>query len=420
MTQEDNAAPWPPFSALDSHGAAVLQRVEDRIEELGINLVNRYRAELVEYRSLNHNAIESDMLPLAIQNVRDLLNYCRSGIPFTAEQIENFRASAARRSHQFVSMQSVLHAYRIWGQTVWNAIHEEASRGTEEERTAVLGIAKSVMEHVDRVSVIVAQAFLEEASGIRRDHNVLRRDFMDALLLPTPSTEAAGRFLTTMEVELQGQFAVVLFRRNPEEHSADLRSALATARFHLQPSGEQYLAGIRDNEIVVICPSPKLSDFEILKTNARTAAGQLPQFVGSIGRRHSAVAGISQSYDEAHEAVMIGLSSGLSGQCLAYADVLLDNVVRNSPYSDALLQETIVPLRAYDAQRGTDLLKTLECYYNNRFNLSKAAASLSVQPNTVTYRLERIRELTGHDPTYPDGLLLLCLGLKRHRIRKMN
>ncbi|MHA3723852.1 PucR family transcriptional regulator [Leucobacter sp. HY1910] len=411
-------------SVLDEHGDSVLSRVENRIVELGTRLVDRYRRELVEYRGLGQNTVENDMLPLAIRNIRDLLESCRTGVPFGSEEIENFRSSAARRSYQFVSMQSVLHAYRIWGQTVWEAIHEEASRGTDAERNAALGIARSVMEHVDRVSVIVAQAFLEEASGIRRDHNLLRGDFLDALLLGKATTEPAERFLTVMEVELQQHYVVVLFRRMPGEEEIDLRSALATAVFHLQrsglqESGEGLLSGIRGDEIVVVAPVDTPADYEALKARSREAAGQLSVFVGAIGRMHRQVAGIVKSYSEAHEAVVTGLSAELTGQCLAYSDVLLDNLVRESKYADDLLQEVIIPLNDYDARRGTELLHTLECFYDNRFNLSRAAATLLVRPNTVTYRLERIRDITGYDPAYPDGLLLLSLALKRHRIRRI-
>lgn len=223
---------------------------------------------------------------------------------------------------------------------------------------------------------------------------------------------------------MQQHYVVVVFRRAPGVEQADVRAALATVVFHvqkfgLQQSGEGLLSGVRGDEVVVICPVATPADYEALKARAREAAGQLGVFVGAIGRRHHQIAGISKSYREAREAAVTGLSAGLSGQCLAYSDVLLDNLVRESEYADDLLQDVIIPLSNYDARRGTELLHTLECFYDNRFNLSRAAAVLSVRPNTVTYRLERVREITGYDPAYPDGLLLLSLALKRHRIRKI-
>lgn len=419
MPTQSSEVPWPRYSPLDQNGDVLLRRVEARIEELGALLVDRYRAELVEYRGLGQNAVENDMLPLAIRNIRNLLECCRTGVPFGREEIEVFRSSAARRSYQFVSMESVLHAYRIWGQTVWGAIEEEAQRGSSDERAAALGIAQRVMEHVDRVSVIVAQAFLEEASGVRRDHTALRGDYLEAILLGNAKTEPAERFLTSMAVELQGHYVVALFRRVPGVDDTGLREALATAVFHLQGEGAELLSGIRDDELIVICPVETPAEYESLKAKARSAAGQLGVFVGALGRRHAGVRGVSHSYRDAHEAAVAGLSSGLTGHCLAYSDVLLDSLVRESGRAEELLQEVIIPLRNYDTKRGAQLLRTLESYYDNHFNVSRAAGDLSVRPNTVTYRLERIRDVTGYDPAYPDGLLLLSLALKRHRIRKI-
>ena len=35
-----------------------------------------------------------------------------------------------------------------------------------------------------------------------------------------------------------------------------------------------------------------------------------------------------------------------------------------------------------------------------------------MHPNTVVYRLKRVKDLSGRDPYEPDDLLLLLLGLK--------
>jgi DNA-binding PucR family transcriptional regulator len=40
-----------------------------------------------------------------------------------------------------------------------------------------------------------------------------------------------------------------------------------------------------------------------------------------------------------------------------------------------------------------------------------------VHPNTVEYRLRRIRELSGRDPRNPDDLLILSLAIKFDELR---
>jgi DNA-binding PucR family transcriptional regulator len=45
-------------------------------------------------------------------------------------------------------------------------------------------------------------------------------------------------------------------------------------------------------------------------------------------------------------------------------------------------------------------------------NVTKSAEVLFVNPNTIVYRLRRIKELTGRDPHDPDDLLVLSLAMK--------
>jgi DNA-binding PucR family transcriptional regulator len=55
---------------------------------------------------------------------------------------------------------------------------------------------------------------------------------------------------------------------------------------------------------------------------------------------------------------------------------------------------------------------TLRAYVKCGFSPTRSAQQLIVHPNTVLYRLRRIRELTGRDPQEPDDLVLLALALK--------
>ena len=88
-------------------------------------------------------------------------------------------------------------------------------------------------------------------------------------------------------------------------------------------------------------------------------------------------------------------------------------MLRTSPDAGRLLGELLEPLRAYDAERGSDLVTTLRTYVACGFSPTRSAERLVVHPNTVLYRLRRVRELTGRDPQDPDDLVLLALALKQ-------
>jgi DNA-binding PucR family transcriptional regulator len=60
------------------------------------------------------------------------------------------------------------------------------------------------------------------------------------------------------------------------------------------------------------------------------------------------------------------------------------------------------PLPDYDAERGSELLTTLSAYLGHDGDLIAAASQLSIHRSTLRYRLQLIRELTGHDIRDPD------------------
>ena len=79
-------------------------------------------------------------------------------------------------------------------------------------------------------------------------------------------------------------------------------------------------------------------------------------------------------------------------------------------------QGLLRPVVAHDAGRGGDLLRTLRSWLEHSFSIQGAAADLVVHPNTVTYRLGRIEQLTGRELRRPDVRLELQLALTVHDI----
>jgi sugar diacid utilization regulator len=99
------------------------------------------------------------------------------------------------------------------------------------------------------------------------------------------------------------------------------------------------------------------------------------------------------------------------GQALEEAELVLDvDEVRT------FYDETIAPLVQHDREYSTDLITTLDTYLAGDCNVREAAHALHIQPHTVNYRLDRMRELSGLDPTRSEDRDRLALGLKAYRI----
>ncbi|MGI9020256.1 MAG: PucR family transcriptional regulator [Solirubrobacterales bacterium] len=79
-------------------------------------------------------------------------------------------------------------------------------------------------------------------------------------------------------------------------------------------------------------------------------------------------------------------------------------------------EETVAPLAAYDDQYETELVTTIEAYLDNDGNVTPTAEQLFTHRHTIRYRIERVKELCGHDITSTEGREKLGLGLKAMRV----
>jgi len=70
----------------------------------------------------------------------------------------------------------------------------------------------------------------------------------------------------------------------------------------------------------------------------------------------------------------------------------------------------------HDDQYRTDLLHTLAAYLRCDCNMNATAAAVHAHRHTIAYRLERVQELTGLDPTRSEDRERLGIGLKAHEL----
>jgi purine catabolism regulator len=80
-------------------------------------------------------------------------------------------------------------------------------------------------------------------------------------------------------------------------------------------------------------------------------------------------------------------------------------------------EKIIGPLVKYDADHNSNLVQTLSAYFNNHGNISQTSDMLFIHRNTLLYRLDRIKTLTGQDLDDADERLALQLSLKVCQIR---
>jgi sugar diacid utilization regulator len=175
-------------------------------------------------------------------------------------------------------------------------------------------------------------------------------------------------------------------------------------------------------EVAVIVPA---EDDERL---ARAAAGLARELADSLTGFHVTIGRSRRSADpvdlyragsEARLAVNVGEAEGRP--LLAFEDtgayrLLLPAMSDDPAELERFYAETIQPLADYDEQYETELVTTVEAYLDNDGNVAATAKQLFTHRHTVRYRLERVRELCGHDVSSTEGREKLGLGLKAMRV----
>ena len=175
-------------------------------------------------------------------------------------------------------------------------------------------------------------------------------------------------------------------------------------------------------EVSVIVPAEDDARLERAAAGlARELEDSLAGFHLTIGRsRHAAdPVDLYRSGNEARLAVNVGEAEGRSP--LAFEDtgsyrLLLPAMSEDPGELERFYAETVAPLSAYDEQYETELVATVEAYLENDGNVAATAKQLFTHRHTIRYRLERVRELCGHDVSSTEGREKLGLGLKAMRV----
>ncbi|MDX6234234.1 MAG: hypothetical protein QOH68_3331, partial [Nocardioidaceae bacterium] len=123
--------------------------------------------------------------------------------------------------------------------------------------------------------------------------------------------------------------------------------------------------------------------------------------------------GMADAASEADQVLRLVIELDYPAGAYRVDDVLLDYVLTRPSAARDRLDAVLVPL-----EDGPDLIATLEAYLASDFDRRGAAAALHVHPNTLDYRLRRVAELTGLDPSTTKGLQHLGAALTVRRSRR--
>lgn len=287
----------------------------------------------------------------------------------------------------------LLAAYRTGAAVAWRHVADEAlAAGVSSEVFA--GLAGAVFAAVDHLSSTTLRGYVQEQSDAAQARGQLRNELAELLLSDRSGTAAVQAAAARAGWVLPREAAVVLV--NPDHE---------VGRALLARLPEVCLRLRRPEALIAIVPDP-----------------------GGPGRRSR----LATSLRGASAVIGVTVPPGQLPASLAMAELaarlLQDGVVQDDPlfveehldaaivHGDdrlltALRRRHLAPLAGLTGPSHDRLEETLTSWLMNMGNQKAMARDLHVHPQTVRYRMGRLRELFGPDLDDPSTRAALLLGL---------
>ncbi|WP_250288409.1 PucR family transcriptional regulator [Streptomyces atroolivaceus] len=317
---------------------------------------------------------------------RILSEVAETGRRLTRDELETRRAlgrEAAEAGHQLRALvrRHLSETRAVWPHTGAGTSSADAVLGAVEQAVDAFGEG---FERAQRLTV--------------RREEAARREFIDDLLYGRSDLGRLAERATRFGLRLSRAHAVAV-AAGPEAYAESdavprsVESAML-ARF----SGRKILLTTKDGRLVCIAPG---SQPDVLRYFAKQAHAATDGHQVAVGRPHRGPGGVVHSYDEALEALDLARQIGLDEPVLYAADLLVYPVLTRDRQAMAdLVRSELGPLK--EARGGAEpLLRTLSVYFDAGCVAAETARRLSLSVRALTYRLERIHQLTGSDPSDP-------------------
>ena len=266
---------------------------------------------------------------------------------------------------------------------------------------------------------------MAKAKAVSEVKKELRGDFLEGLLAGTLAQQEIDRLEGRLDHDTKQPHAVMVFDW-VGNNTPSLRRMETTLNWLITNHNRAALVHIYGEKHIVVFQSLKdKNDMGTAHDLARRLREQLEAeypketIIGGLSGPVETIEAWPESYHEAVQALQLG--QRLNYKHLVPFDSLgiyrLLGQLEDIPAVQEFTDQVIGPLVAYDEQHRSNLVQTMDEYFNHHGNISQTAETLFIHRNTLLYRLDRIQELTGHDLNQANVRLAVHLALKLWQLR---
>jgi sugar diacid utilization regulator len=317
------------------------------------------------------------------------------------EDVRAIRNAGSAAAEQGLTAVEVVDLYLTTAARLWDSAADRRHSAAGESLLA--GIRAVVPELIE--------GYQSTGRRIIRQEETARQELIDDLLRGDADIADLVERTEIFGFDLAARHQVVLagLRSAGQVRPADeaALSRWATAMY----GDRDTLVTRRNGQLVTLIPAgPARSDIDapgrrLHQVLDRSTPGR--SWRVTVGRPYEGAHGVARSYQEAREAMSLVERLHPDADLVPTRDLLIYRVLgRDRTALADLVESVLVPLQQARGGAGP-LVDTLDAYFASSAVATETARRLHVSVRTVTYRLDRVRSLTGYDPRIPTEHLTL-------------
>lgn len=287
-------------------------------------------------------------------------------------------------------------------------------------------------------AILTLQFALMRLSAEEELDKKYQKDLEYQLLAGTLSGEEEDEVANILGLNDTDDLRVVTFRLLPKNKSGrftsdQLRQTEIVEKELLRNLPKKYTTSNTNQVIYIYKKDEQISKFQFrlrieeLQKNVQNNLDKRnanAEFVVGIGKDVKGYHALKNSFSDSKIALdyirviqkIIGDENRFVVDCskLGFFRVFAD--IKDKDKLLSYVPESLQKLYEFDKQKNGELVDTLECFLNNKQSLKQTSNKLFVHYRTVSYRLEKIKEISSMDFDNPEEILAVRNGLIIYRL----
>lgn len=380
--------PRSPLEILESVPESLRRRLKQYSGQLATETVQAMQERLPFFAELEASQRASVQLVVqtAVVNFAEWLHDPTSDVGYTAEAFALVPQDLTRR----VALRQTVDMVRVTTEFLEELV---PMLGRNDEQTKALTVG--ILRYSRDLAFAAATAYAVAAESRGAWDSRMEASVVDAVVRGDTGAELLSR-AAALNWDTTAPATVVVGTPPPGRVQLASEDVRAVANRH----GRAALTDVHGTYLIAIV-SGQLSRTDKFLTDLLNAFSDGPVVVGPTAPM------LTAAYHSANEAIS-GMNAvvGWSGapRPVAARELLPERALQGDASAIAALHTDVMrPL----ADAGPALTETLDAYLDSGGAIEACARQLFVHPNTVRYRLKRIADFTGRDPTTPRDAYVL-------------